>query len=351
MKKKMIFPILGLSQESACDRRYLIVLIFEKMSPEQSALQSLFDAKPIIRTPALKSSLTKINKWIDNGVVGGAIYGKSRIGKTEALRYLGEAINRRYNGGIPFFEVPGMFFNMSDHNQKMFWRHLLTSVNHQFPYVKGDDRLSMQARLAEYLVQLCDVSAIKKPILWIDEAQEFAPHQWDWMLYLSNLISKAGGDFLVLCVGYQLDLTRKKLFDLHKQPHIGRFMAQEHPLFGIRTEAELRSCLKEYDAFVVPGVDPTKPVIKHIVPKIANSWNLEEISTWMYEAYKEEWIAANPEDDIEITMQHFNTGVRNVLNKASKKGARPLNAAEVKLAIRETDYRNFLTHRDNVDMG
>jgi len=269
----------------------------------------------LIKTPPSVHYLKQMKTWLTTGSQGALVYGRPRLGKTSATRWILRMLPELI-GNFPSVEIPVRGQNIA--SERAFFQHLLRCVKHRHAMVgtAGDKR----DRFSEFLISRALRSPINGAVLFFDEAQLLQDHQYDWLLNISNELDKNGCRLFCLLVGQsELTKTKARFIDDGKEQIVGRFMVRELEFSGIISQADLISTLDEFHKTIYP-IGSGQLFAENFIPiAIKGGFNLTSIGPAMWQSFENLWINAGLGDKITIPMHYFTAALIGILNSLVSK--------------------------------
>jgi len=199
-----------------------------------------------IFTPPVHAMAQTIGDWIDQRQPGGYIYGPSRFGKSNGVKWHVKAIlEDRFGKKIPLHVWSRPYDSQTSEGE--FWQSLGLAFGHRYAKsraTRGDRRRSLQ----EFLIASADGCGSNYVVVVLDEAQDMTFREWKWMLTLQNALDTDGYRLSVFSVGsHQMGYTYE-LLGRTDQAHVAaRFMVAHWPFPGICSPEEVEYALKGFD--------------------------------------------------------------------------------------------------------
>lgn len=294
----------------------------------------------MIKTSPATIYLLKMKTWLITGSHGAMIYGRVRLGKTMATRWVLRAI-RELIGYVPFIEVPIREQRVA--SEREFFQHILHCAKHRFYDVgsAGDRR----DRLAEWLVIRARRSPVNAFILFIDEAQYLTEHHYRWLLNIDNELDMRGCRLFCLLVG-QPNLSEKKiqLIDKGLEQIVGRFMVREYEFPGICTEDQLTDCFTEFNNTEYPAGTGAKFPSSFIPQAVGGGFMLQDLVPATWSEFQKLWSAAQIAEGFEIPMHYLTAALTEMLDNLSKVDTEKLRVPEsiIKKCVAASGYSESL---------
>jgi len=192
-----------------------------------------------IATTAILYLLDKIELWIESATCGAIIYGRPRIGKTRAIKYITSSLYSKYGNELPVF-----VWNITDHKptEKNFYSEFLKTIGHS-EYLKGTAPI-MKSRLINALTAKAVDSAFRNIILFIDEAYLLHEKDFVWLMDIYNILNWSDIQLTVFLFGSNELKALKSSFRMaNKTQIIGRFMVEEYEFKGIYCLKDVQFCM------------------------------------------------------------------------------------------------------------
>lgn len=268
----------------------------------------------MIKTSPAASYLLKVKSWLTTGSHGAIIYGRPRLGKTMATRWVLRML-RQVIGYVPSVEVPIRKQRIA--SEREFFQHLLHCARHEFYDVgsAGDRR----DRLTEWLVTRARRSPVNAAVLFFDEAHFLTDHHYSWLLNIDNELDMRGCRLFCLLVG-QPELAEKKLdlIDKGMEQIVGRFMVREFEFPGIRTLEQLTESFKEFSQTEYPAGSGTTFPYNFIPQAVESGFRLENLAPATWSAFGRLWSAAGVDEEFEIPMHYLTAALTEILDRVTK---------------------------------
>ena len=267
----------------------------------------------LVKTPAGTQYYPKLKRWISMGIQGAIVYGRPRLGKTSATRWVLGAMQLKL-GKVPYVEVPIRKQHL--HNEGAFFQFMLKCCRHRY-YNRGTVA-DKRDRLFESLLGRARRSSIRMVILFIDEAHELEELHYQWLRNISNELDMAGYRLFCLLVGQQeLEKRRESLLVEGMEQIVSRFMTEVWMFSGLRNASELKAVFLGYDVAIFPP-DDGLPFVEYFAPLAsANGWKLEDLADRIWAEYETCWNELSIKAPLEVGMQYITSTVTSILEFAS----------------------------------
>jgi hypothetical protein len=289
----------------------------------------------IIPTPEINRMFKAIKKWLSNRSPGGIIYGRPRLGKTRALKFIISHLPAIFGDELAIFSARCKRHSLP--NESIFYQELLTDFKHGFSNSgKASDK---RDRITNLFIEKGERGGLNKIVLFLDEANRLSSIHYDWLMDIYNDLDAAGITMTVISVG-QLELInmRSSFFAQKKSQIIGRFMASEHKFEGIKSAAEIKICLNGYDT----AEDLSNcPYTKFFFPEeYVREKRLSDFADGLYSIFSEIRKEHGLTKKFDIPMQYLTSSVEYVLIHygINGEGVSWPTLAQWKMAVQESGY-------------
>ncbi len=269
----------------------------------------------LIKTPPCTTYLKNMTSWLMTGSHGALIYGRPRLGKTSATRWVLKMLPNVL-GNVPSLEVPVRGQKIA--SERAFFQHMLRCARHR--HAMGGSAGDKRDRLTEWLVSRAMRSPVNAVVIFFDEAQLLTDGHYDWLLNISNELDARGCRLFCLLVGQpELAGVKTKLIDGGKEQIVGRFMVREMEFSGINSEKDLANCFKEFDQTFYP-LESKILFSENFVPKaVKNGFTLQKICPGVWAEFRNKWIDAGLEQEPVIPMHYLTATIIGILNSLVSK--------------------------------
>jgi type II secretory pathway predicted ATPase ExeA len=294
----------------------------------------------LVKTDPASRYLKELTTWLSTGSQGAIVYGRPRLGKTSATRWVLSKLPQLL-GSVPTIEVPIRGQNIPTENS--FFQYLLTIIKHQ--HTKSGNSCDKRNRFTDWLVIRAQRSPINTAILFFDEAQLLTDQHYDWLLNIGNELDQCGCRLFCLLIG-QRELLRKKakLIDDGKEQIVGRFMVRTLEFSGIKSEAELTKCLTEYNNTVYPMGSAICFPSNFIPLAVSSGFQLQDMSPGIWACFREKWEQTVGQQEPAIAMQYITSTLMGLLNSLAdrdNKGMR-VSSEQIEKAVSASGYLESL---------
>ncbi len=291
-----------------------------------------------IPTNEIKILFNNVSKWIENRSPGGIVFGRPRIGKTEAIKYLIKILKSKFGDTLPVFHI--LCDQHSKPNENVFFENLLRDVEHGLPL--SGNASSKRDRLLKFFMFQCEMSANNRIILFIDDAQRLFEIQYGWLMDIYNILNKYDISMSVILVGQEELIHQKNAFIQSKKTQIvGRFMVQEYKFSGIKNIRDMSACLQGYDLSSEYPVKSGWSFTKYFFPDAFDSGKrLENCAEDLFMAFTNIRMESGFKKTFEIPMMYLTLTIDCALKKYGVNGANIewLTCNHWKESIRNSGY-------------
>ncbi|MBT2679557.1 AAA family ATPase [Bacillus sp. ISL-35] len=271
----------------------------------------------LLATNEIQKLYLKIQQCLNNRFPGAIIYGRPRLGKTRAIKYLTHILPNEFDGLPIYFITCRKYKNP---NEAVFFEDLLIDVGHGTPF-SGKANVKRQ-RLLKFLIQEAEVSRQKRIVLFIDDAQRLHEIQYGWLMDINNELDRFGVSLTVFLVGQQELLDQRSVFlELGQAQIIGRFMVQQHKFEGVCNRSDMYECLLGYDEDCEFPSNSGVSFTKYYFPEaFVNGFRLANYTDELMEIYTEMRREAGLSSRFEIPMQYLTLAIEFALKKYGVEG-------------------------------
>ncbi|MEC2375946.1 ATP-binding protein [Bacillus thuringiensis] len=272
----------------------------------------------ILATNEIERLYDTVHRWITNRTPGGIVYGRPRLGKTRAIRFLQYALRE------DFKDLPIFVIKCNHHKQateRVFFEELLRNVGH------GDSESgtlnSKRERLYRFLLESAYKSLEQKIVFIMDEAQELQDNHYQWLKDIYNELDNCEVSLTCILVGQEELLRQRAAFiQVKKQQIVGRFMVHDFKFMGIRTLDDLQTCLRGYDDESEYPLGSDITYTQHFfLEAYEKGFRLYQYAEEMMEAFRREREKANLSATAEIPMQYITSTIEYLLLQYGRYGA------------------------------
>ncbi len=294
----------------------------------------------LVKTEGCVQYYSRLKRWLTTGNQGAVVFGRPRLGKTSATRWVLSMIQQAF-GKVPYVEVPIRKQHLQ--NEGAFFQFLLKCCRHRY-YNKGTVA-DKRDRLLEAMLNRARRSTIRMVILFIDEAHDLEELHYQWLRNISNELDMAGCRLFCLLVGQpELAGKRDALLIGGMEQIVGRFMAEVWEFSGLKNSSQLKGVFAGYGGAVYPQ-EKNYPFINYFVPKAySHGWKLESLSDPVWAEFEKQWDDLLIDRPLEVGMQYVASAVTALLNLASKHDEADLkiSSGTIKKCIEQSGFQNAM---------
>lgn len=292
----------------------------------------------LLATNEINRLREEVIKWIDNRTPGAIVYGRPRLGKSRAIKYLQYDLPEVFGGKLPIFQVRCLQYK--NLNEGVFFGDLLKDVGHM-EYLSGKPEVKRD-RLIKFLLERGRVSGQHRIILFLDDSQRLHELQYGWLMDIYNELDQFGICLTVILVGQEELIHQRTAFKQSKKTQIiGRFMIHEYQFMGIKTLEDIKSCLAGYDCNCEYPAGSGWSFTRYFFPEAYTlGQRLENSADEVFKAFTTLRQAVKMLSPMEIPMQYLTLTVEYAFRKFGTNGLNVewLNQANWIEAIENSGY-------------
>jgi len=292
----------------------------------------------LIATNQISNFAGEIESWIHNRTPGGIVYGRPRVGKTRAIKYLLLYLPSIFGESIPIFSVLCKYHKIP--NESSFYEEILSDLNYAYP--NGNKANIKRDRLVKFLLEKAELSGQFRIIMFFDEAQRLYEMNYNWLMDIYNELDNYGVALTVILVGQEeLIHSRSGFIQSKKNQIIGRFMVREYKFTGVKSIDDISACLNAYDNMSEYPQGSGWSFTRFFFPTaFMSGLRLEECAQDLYEIFKIEREKEKIPGSFEIPMQYITLSIEFVLKKFGVNGENLdwINKAQWKIAVNNSGY-------------
>ncbi|WP_280156360.1 ATP-binding protein [Piscinibacter sp. XHJ-5] len=278
---------------------------------------------PVIRqeygifTPPVHAMAQTIGDWIDQRQPGGYIYGPSRFGKSNGVRWhVRSILEDRFGRKIPLHIWSRPYDPQPTEGQ--FWQSVGLAFGHRYAKSRAT-RADRRQSLKEFLIASAERSGGNYVVIVIDEAQEMTYREWQWLLSLQNALDMDGYRMSVFSIAsHQMGYTYE-LLGRAEQAHVAaRFMVAHWPFPGICGLDEVEYALRGYDELSEWPEGSGTSFLAHFAPEAFAQG--ARLSPWSVTVWRvlDALLPPHYEGEVSFPMQHLVRSVEELLMRAAR---------------------------------
>jgi len=240
-----------------------------------------------VETPMIHDLANQIDVWIRNGATGGVITGPSRCGKTVAIRHISKSLVNTLGQKIYAYRVT---IPRRDKNTvAMVHKTICFSLGLKTKLKATADEMSnlIFHRLAETAIK----NDTNQVILFVDEFHRLDINQLEAFAEIYDRLSDAKINVSTFFIGNKnTSAPLIERIQMEENELIrGRFFISSYDYSGLRSVSDVSSILRQYDNLKFPEKNGVSYAQFFAKEKMGEDWNLEEISSYIWDVYKEEY--------------------------------------------------------------
>ncbi|AIQ35992.1 hypothetical protein R50345_16025 [Paenibacillus sp. FSL R5-0345] len=292
-----------------------------------------------VPTNEILNVFKKVCRWIQLRISGAVIFGRPRLGKTWMIKFLKANIPSYLAVDVPIHHIVSLHGKIA--KEEEFIETLLFDMDHDFA-LTGKVGAKRQ-RLLKYLEQQGSSNRLRMVILFIDEAQCLDSLHFEWLMDYYNKLDLLKISIVIFLVGQPQLHSQKTIYSRgHEDQIIQRFMIEEYKFCGLKTDADIKACLKCFDDRSEYPKDSGWSFTRYFFPEaFAAGERLHNFSKDIFDLFSELRIKFNIKGPLEIPMKHMITTVKIIMidyGKNSEKHTYWINTKQWKDAILKTNY-------------
>lgn len=259
----------------------------------------------------------KVSRWVSNRSPGAIVYGRPRLGKSQAIKYLKFYLQEEFGKDLPIFTTLCTHHKPSENR---FYTDLLRDIGHS-AYFQGKAEVKKD-RLINFFINQAKNTRQHKIILFIDEAHMLSEQDYNWLMDIYNQLDLHSINMTVILVGQDELIHQKNSFiSAKKMQIIGRFMVYEYKFSGIKTVEDLKFCLKGYDISSEYPVESGWSFTRYFFPEaFEDGHKFIDEAELIFNRFKQFRIEANIKDELEIPMLYLTLTIDNCFKKFGANG-------------------------------
>ena len=262
-----------------------------------------------LRTPDITQLIKQIKFWTFASIKGAMITGEKRVGKSYAIEFLMDNIDKVV--GRPCYCFSVTWKPQHHFNEKRFWNRLLSGTGFDTTLPGDADRLEL--RFYERILLLSQDAGLPVCYVFIDEAQNITPTEFLQLCHVFNELEKKKIRLYTLLVG-QHELTDMKTLmrEANCKQVIARFMEHAFDMRGIASARTLKSLLTQLDK--AGFTEDAAPDC------VASGYSLSDIAGTLWKAKSVVDKDYSRPKNTPWTMQRFQSVLAVILEHVNKRG-------------------------------
>ncbi|GGB52847.1 ATP-binding protein [Fictibacillus barbaricus] len=300
----------------------------------------IYTGRYLLGTNEITKMYNTVSRWIECRSPGGIIYGRQRIGKTRAIRFLKEFLPNEFGTDLPVFLYLCQEYIRP--NELVFFEDLLRNVDHPLATAPPARAAVKRERLYNFLIVRGLKTVEKRVIFILDDAQRLKEPHYEWLMDIYNALDRANIELTILLVGQKELKNQKNLFvTANKAQIVGRFMIHEHEFYGLKTIDDISACLQGYDTDSKYPADSECSFTQYFFPEMyQEGFRLSNLSNDFYQLFLDMRKEYGIHGPLEVPMQYFTRAVEYILKTYGVEGenVEQLTIAQIREAILFTNY-------------
>lgn len=210
------------------------------------AKHPMMRATTALPTRPIEELVNAIRGWLDYLLPGALVWGRVRVGKSEAISYICGNAGELLGSNIPTFRYSCAYSQESATTEGRFFESLLVALGYELAEFGRVE--TKKQRTIEFLVEQAKDRGEDRVILFVDEAQWLGDMQYRYLMILHNELNSRGVRLITILVGQPELLEAKRACRSAGKGHVmGRFMTCTHHFQGVVGEADLGRLLSALD--------------------------------------------------------------------------------------------------------
>lgn len=291
-----------------------------------------------LKTPDITRLIKQIKFWTFASIKGAMITGEKRVGKSYAIDFLMENIDKVAGRQCYSFSV--LWKAQIHYNEKKFWTRLLNATGFDTTLPGDADRLEM--RFYERIALRVEEAGVPVCYLFVDEAQNITPTEFIQLCHVFNELEKRRIRLYTLLVGqYELDDMKTLMREANCGQVIARFMEHTFEMRGISSARTLKSLLTQLDkAGFTEDAAPAS---------VAAGFRLSGIASALWNAKTSLDVDYSRPRNTPWTMQRFQSVLAVILQHTERRGAKaaPLTEDDYKQIIKLIETKQSFSVEDS----
>jgi hypothetical protein len=224
----------------------------------------------ILPTKALEDFINTVRLWLDNLLPGSIVYGLSRVGKTQAIRYLIDNVERLLGSPIPITLMSCWEYTYQGTTENRFFSEMLHMLGYEL--ANSGTAAVKRRRTIDFMVERAHQVQEHRYLLLVDEAQWLSEAHYRFLMDMHNQLKMSDVRLVVILVGEpELVEIRESLKSAKKRHLLGRFMTDVHRFCGLSGHLDLRRMLQALDVGSEYPIGSGISFTKFFLPKAYNA--------------------------------------------------------------------------------
>ena len=293
-----------------------------------------------LKTPDITRLIKQIKFWTFASIKGAMITGEKRVGKSYAIEFLMENIDKVVGRQCYCFSVE--WKKQLHFNDKKFWTRLLKGTGFDTTLPGDGDRL--EDRFYERVTLRTEDTGLPVCFMFIDESQNITPTEFIQLCHAFNELEKRKIRLYTLLVGqYELTDMKTLMREANCGQVIARFMEHTFEMRGITSARTLKSLLTQIDK---------AGYTKDAAPEsVAAGFKLSDIAATLWKAKGAVDTDYSRPCNTPWTMQRFQSVLAVILQQLKRRGpkAAPLMHDDFEQIIKLIETQKSFSAEDDED--
>ncbi len=304
-------------KSSVASVRGLTYAIRSRMSEEHPLLSQ----KYTIPTPDIDRLGSALRLWHRAGLTGGLLLGPTRVGKTNAvddcIQHIAEILPARC------FAARINWILSTRPTERRFFGRILEGLGYGLIQARSSETL--ERCLVERLMTQAYESGGRRYLLFIDDAHNLNPIEYQWLCHVFNELHDRGVDLMVLLIGQPELRGERTLFREGGDTQVvGRFMRAEFVFEGINDHATLQRLLAWIDDQSEFPTGSRQSYLSAFLPRaLERGFRLDRFAGRLWSAYLE-WKPTHKADEHagispSMSMMTFSAAVTTLVQELAER--------------------------------
>lgn len=195
-----------------------------------------------LRTTDINRLCKQLKFWVYASIKGGMIVGEKRVGKSYAIRYILENLEKIMGRDCYGFSVRWKY--TKTFNERRFWNRILRATGYDTRLPGDPDRL--ETRFYERIELITQEVGLPVCVIFIDEAQNIILEEFLHLCHVFNELEERGIRLYTWLVGqHELEHVKTMLAEMNQKQVIARFMQHTFSMDGVNSARSLKSLLTQ----------------------------------------------------------------------------------------------------------
>lgn len=292
-------------------------------------------------TPPISRIFDQLREWIDSRTTGAYVYGRSRIGKTRAVRdWFPSMIKEHYGDRVTVLRCVHTQSPTTSQNQ--FIRALAQGAC--IPFKATTRGGPLETDIGNVVTDLGLRTAYRQVVLLVDEAQYLTEREFHVLCNVQNRADEARVKLTVFTIGTQQMNQSQRVFAMGGNLHLAtRFLARHARFPGIASVAELRFVLRSYDESTEWPAESKQSFTAYFFPEaFKQGFRIAHCATELWGLYQELAPSALSAR-LEVPMEHVVSPIEWIFRTAATDdGSFVLGRQQLLKALQAVNYSDTM---------